>query len=74
VSQATDAFKVAVANVADLLDRQIALMVDEKFNNGLTSNPISSDLDPADAGLYQAGRAAHAAGARHNPRREPCSE
>jgi phenylalanine ammonia-lyase len=52
VSQAMDALKVAVANVADLLDRQIALMVDEKFNNGLTSNLISRDLDPTDAGLH----------------------
>lgn len=41
VVQAMDALKVAVANVADLLDRQLALLVDEKFNNGLTPNLIA---------------------------------
>ncbi|GAA3289918.1 HAL/PAL/TAL family ammonia-lyase [Streptomyces cinereospinus] len=40
VAQAMDALKVAVANVADLLDRQLELLVDEKFNNGLTPNLI----------------------------------
>jgi histidine ammonia-lyase len=35
---AMDAMKVAVANLADLLDRQIALLVDPRFNNGLPSN------------------------------------
>jgi len=33
-----DSMKVAVANIADLLDRQMALLVDTKFNNGLPSN------------------------------------
>lgn len=40
VAQAMDALKVAAANVADLLDRQLALLVDEKFNNGLTPNLV----------------------------------
>ena len=40
VVQAMDSLKVAVANIADLLDRQVELMVDEKFNNGLTPNLI----------------------------------
>src|SRR5439155_16547928 len=40
VVQAMDSLKVAVANVADLLDRQLELLVDEKFNNGLTPNLI----------------------------------
>ncbi|MBI1359667.1 MAG: histidine ammonia-lyase [Alphaproteobacteria bacterium] len=35
---AMDGLKTLVANVADLADRQLALMVDEKFNNGLPSN------------------------------------
>ena len=33
-----DAMKTAVANLADLLDRQMALLMDTKFNNGLPSN------------------------------------
>jgi histidine ammonia-lyase len=33
-----DALKVAVANVADLLDRQLALLVDSRTNNGLPKN------------------------------------
>jgi histidine ammonia-lyase len=33
-----DALKTAVANVADLLDRQLALLVDANFNHGLPSN------------------------------------
>lgn len=38
VCQAMDSLKTAVANIADLLDRQVELLVDEKFNNGLTAN------------------------------------
>ncbi len=33
-----DSMKNCVANLADLMDRQIALMVDPKFNHGLTRN------------------------------------
>lgn len=33
-----DALKTAVANLADLMDRQLALLVDDKFNNGLPRN------------------------------------
>jgi len=33
-----DALKIAVANVADLLDRQLALLVDSRTNNGLPKN------------------------------------
>ncbi|TWV33800.1 aromatic amino acid lyase [Streptomyces misionensis] len=40
VVQAMDALKVAVASVADLLDRQLQLLVDAKYNNGLTENLI----------------------------------
>ena len=35
---AMDALKTAVANLADLMDRQLALLVDDKFNNGLPRN------------------------------------
>lgn len=38
VGQAMDSLKVAVASVGDLLDRQLALLVDSKFNNGLPLN------------------------------------
>ncbi|EQD52825.1 Phenylalanine/histidine ammonia-lyase [mine drainage metagenome] len=33
-----DCLKTAVANIADLLDRQLALLVDSRFNNGLPRN------------------------------------
>lgn len=33
-----DSMKNLVANIADLLDRQMALLVDPKFNNGLPAN------------------------------------
>ena len=35
-----DSLKVALANLCDLLDRQLELLVDEKFNAGLTPNLI----------------------------------
>lgn len=38
VAFAMDGLKNAVANVADLLDRQLALMVDQRFNHGLPAN------------------------------------
>jgi histidine ammonia-lyase len=40
-----DSMKNAVANVADLLDRQLALLVDSKFNNGLPSNLTGAEAD-----------------------------
>jgi histidine ammonia-lyase len=38
VAFAMDALKVAVANLADLLDRQLALLVDSRYNQGLPQN------------------------------------
>jgi histidine ammonia-lyase len=38
VAFAMDSLKNAVANVADLLDRQLALMVDQRFNHDLPAN------------------------------------
>jgi histidine ammonia-lyase len=38
IAFAMDSMKNAVANLADLLDRQMALLVDSRFNNGLSSN------------------------------------
>jgi histidine ammonia-lyase/phenylalanine ammonia-lyase len=53
IGQGMDSLKVAVANLCDLMDRQLELVVDEKFNVGLTPNliPFVSDNDP-DAGLH----------------------
>lgn len=53
VGASMDALKVAVASTGDLLDRQLGLVVDEKFNNGLAANLIApvADDDPA-AGLH----------------------
>ncbi len=38
IALAMDTLKNAVANVADLLDRQLALLVDTRYNNGLPAN------------------------------------
>lgn len=38
IAFAMDSLKTAVANLADLMDRQLALIVDDKFNNGLPRN------------------------------------
>jgi histidine ammonia-lyase len=38
VAFAMDAMKTAVANLADLMDRQLAQMVDMRYNNGLPQN------------------------------------
>ncbi len=38
IALAMDTLKNTVANLADLLDRQMALMMDTKFNNGLPAN------------------------------------
>lgn len=38
IALAMDTLKNTVANIADLLDRQMALMMDTKFNNGLPAN------------------------------------
>ena len=38
IAFAMDAMKNAVANLADLLDRQLALLVDARFNHGLPAN------------------------------------
>ena len=38
IAFAMDGLKTAVANIADLMDRQLALLVDSKFNHGLPQN------------------------------------
>jgi histidine ammonia-lyase/phenylalanine ammonia-lyase len=53
VAQAMDSLKVATASIADLLDRQLEHIVDEKFNNGLTPNLIPRfQADEWRAGLH----------------------
>ncbi|HET6551545.1 MAG TPA: aromatic amino acid ammonia-lyase, partial [Solirubrobacter sp.] len=53
MAQGMDALKIALANLCDLLDRQLELVVDEKFNVGLTANliPYFDTTDP-EAGLH----------------------
>jgi phenylalanine ammonia-lyase len=53
VGQSMDSLKTAVANIADLLDRQLELVVDEKFNEGLPPNLIvAREADDPQAGLH----------------------
>jgi phenylalanine ammonia-lyase len=53
VGQTMDSLKIALASVGDLLDRQLELVVDEKFNNGLTPNLIPRfEEESWDAGLH----------------------
>jgi phenylalanine ammonia-lyase len=47
VALAMDSLKTAVGSVADLMDRQLELVVDEKFNHGLTPNLIAA-IPPCD--------------------------
>ena len=52
-TQAMDGLKIAVANLCDLMDRQLELVVDEKFNAGLTANLVPfHDADGTEAGLH----------------------
>ncbi len=43
IAFAMDSMKNAVANIADLLDRQMALLVDVRYNNGLPANLSGSE-------------------------------
>ena len=40
-----DGLKTLVANIADLADRQLALLVDTRYNNGLPSNLSGAPAD-----------------------------
>ncbi len=53
VGHAMDSLKLAVASVGDLLDRQLALLVDPKFSQGLPAN-LAAPREPSDpaAGLH----------------------
>ncbi len=47
IAFAMDALKTAVANLADLMDRQLALLVDSKYNHGLPQNLSGSSPERA---------------------------
>jgi histidine ammonia-lyase len=47
IAFAMDALKTAVANLADLMDRQLALLVDDKFNNHLPRNLSGASAERA---------------------------
>src|SRR5690625_7933152 len=47
IAFAMAALKVAVANIADLIDRQMALVMDTKFKNGLPPNMSGSTPERA---------------------------
>lgn len=47
IAFAMDSLKNAVANIADLMDRQLALLVDTRFNHGLPSNLSGATGDRA---------------------------
>jgi histidine ammonia-lyase len=53
IAFAMDAMKTAVANLADLMDRQMALVVDARYNHGLPANlsAASGERAPLNHGL-----------------------
>lgn len=62
IAQAAQALSAAVASTADLLDRQLAVLVDDKFSFGLTPNLVMpTDADDADAGLHHGFKGAQIA-------------
>jgi histidine ammonia-lyase/phenylalanine ammonia-lyase len=62
IGLAMDSLKVAVGSVGDLLDRQLALVVDERFNHGLTANLVPHRAhDQLEAGLHHGFKGAQIA-------------
>lgn len=47
IAMAMDAMKIAIANLADLLDRQLAQLVDPKFNHDLPANLSGAPVERA---------------------------
>lgn len=45
IAQAMDSLKIMIANIADLLDRQLSQLVDYKMNNGLPRNLTGSSSE-----------------------------
>ena len=62
IAQAAQALSAAVASTADLLDRQLAILVDDKFSFGLTPNLVlPTAADDAEAGLHHGFKGAQIA-------------
>lgn len=47
IAFAMDSLKTLIANIADLLDRQLALLVDERYNHGLPANLSGASAERA---------------------------
>ncbi|GAA0208641.1 aromatic amino acid ammonia-lyase [Kangiella japonica] len=45
IAMVMDTLKTGIANLADLMDRQMALLMDRKFNNGLPNNLSAATAD-----------------------------
>lgn len=45
IAQAMDSLKLMIANIADLMDRQLAQLVDQKMNHGLPRNLTGATAD-----------------------------
>ena len=45
IAQAMDSLKIMIANIADLMDRQLAQLVDHKMNHGLPRNLTGAKAD-----------------------------
>ena len=45
IAQAMDSLKIMIANIADLMDRQLAQLVDHKMNHGLPRNLTGSSTE-----------------------------
>ena len=58
VAFAMDGLKTAVANLADLMDRQLALLVDPRFNHGLPANLSGAGPDHHGLKAVQIGASA----------------
>lgn len=66
IGQVMDSLKTAVASTGDLLDRQLELVVDEKFNGQLTPNLIPhSEPEDWDAGLHHGFKGMQIAASAH---------
>lgn len=60
--QSMDFIKINLAHIADLADRQVLMIVSEKFNRGLPSNLINKEgLDPSEHHLHHGLKGVHQA-------------
>lgn len=60
--QAMDFTKINMAHLADLMDRQVAMLIDEKSNRGLPANLIdSSSIDTKEKNMHHGLKGVHQA-------------